>query len=92
MLMIKKVDCQSEGNKKVIAYLVQLRIEHGFSIKELSRLSGINEFKLRLTEKYLRRMKLNEVALLAIVYKRNVIDFCMELYEIYKYHTLKGAI
>jgi hypothetical protein len=90
--MIKKVDCQSEGNKGVVSFLIQLRLEHGLSIKELSRLSGINEFKLRLTEKYFRRIKLNEVALLAIVYNRNEIDFCLELFKIYKDHTLKGAI
>jgi len=59
----------SEGNRRVVAFLIQLRLDHGFSIKELSQLTHLSVYILKKTEECKRLIKNNEVRRLSKVYK-----------------------
>jgi transcriptional regulator with XRE-family HTH domain len=90
--MNREEDCQSECNKRIAEWLVQLRLDHGLSIKELSQLTHLSVYKLKKTENCQREIRTNEIFRLAKVYKRNGVEFITEFDNIYKGRISKGAI
>ena len=76
-------DLQLECNIKVAARLKQLRLEHGFSIKELSQRTGMSPYILSKIEKCLRLINVYEVILIAFAYDLDWIEFIKELSKFY---------
>lgn len=84
MVMNLKEDLQLECNIKVAARLKQLRLEHGFSIKELSQRTGKSQYILSRTEKCLRLVKPFEILLIAEAYDLDWVELSIEISKIYE--------
>ena len=87
-----KEDLQLECNIKVATRLKQLRLEHSFSIKELSQRTGISPYNLSKIEKCLRLIEMYEVILIAFAYDLDWLEFIKELCKFYTDEFGKKAI